>query len=170
MTAERLSANDSMTRALRPSLWLLALTSVHHAYGALAFHTPWRWHVAPVAVVTAVALMLAASLGRRTEGRAARTATAAFALLDLLLPGVGIGLFEGLYNHVLKNVLFFGGATTRTMNMLFPPPTYEWPHDVVFEATGIAQGALGLLVLWRWYTLVRNGKRGDRPATALQEH
>lgn len=166
MTAERLAAGDPTTRALRPSLWLLALTSVHHAYGALAFATPWRWHVVPVAIVAAGVLVAAASFARRTEGRAERIAMAVFALTDLLLPGLGIGVFEGLYNHALKNALYFGGASARLMTALFPPPTYEWPHDVFFEATGIAQGLLGVLVLWRWYVLVRaEARRGRLAAT-----
>ena len=166
MTAERLATGDLTSRALRPSLWLLALTSVHHAYGALAFDTPWRWHVVPVALIAAGLLVAAASFARRAERRAAKIALAHIAVAEFLLPGPGSGVFEGLYNHAVKNALYFGGAPAQLMATLFPPPTYEWPHDLFFEASGIAQGLLGALVLWRWYGLVRAGTWGNRPAAA----
>ena len=166
MTAERLATGDLTSRALRPSLWLLALTSVHHAYGALAFDTPWRWHVVPIALIAAGLLVAAASFARRAERRAARIAKAIVAGGGVLRAGRGLGGLVGRGNHAVKNALYFGGAPAQLMATLFPPPTYEWPHDLFFEASGIAQGLLGALVLWRWYGLVRAGTWGNRPAAA----
>lgn len=167
MIFERAVARDPLKRALRASLALLGLTSLHHAYGASAFATPWRWHVVPVAILAAAALIATGRLAHRGQGRHASIARAIFVLLDLLLPGLGIGVFEGVYNHALKNALFFGGASAQTMTALFPPPTYEWPHDWFFEGSGIAQGVLGLLVIWRWYRLVRTWYGGGLPRQAI---
>jgi hypothetical protein len=50
-----------------------------------------------------------------------------------------IGFFEGGYNHVLKDALYFGGASRELMQTLFPAPAYELPHSVLFEVTGVAQ-------------------------------
>src|SRR5688572_13903588 len=46
---------------------------------------------------------------------------------------------EGLYNHVIKNLVYFGGASEPLMVRLFPPPVYEMPDDVLFEITGMLQ-------------------------------
>jgi hypothetical protein len=59
--------------------------------------------------------------------------------LALAFPFAMIGLFEGGYNHVLKNVLYFGGATRDLLQALFPAPTYELPNNLLFELSGIAQ-------------------------------
>jgi hypothetical protein len=53
-----------------------------------------------------------------------------------------IGIFEGLYNHVLKNIFFFVSASKQTLQSLFPAPTYEMPNDLIFEITGGAQGLM----------------------------
>lgn len=44
-----------------------------------------------------------------------------------------IGAFEGLYHHVVKNVLYFGGASPALLAPLFPLPTYEMPNDAFFD-------------------------------------
>src|SRR5215813_352913 len=60
-----------------------------------------------------------------------------FTMTAMLIPVIGIGLFEGGYNHVLKDLLYFSGASDTLMTRLFPPPTYEMPGDAFFEITGI---------------------------------
>ena len=67
-----------------------------------------------------------------------------------LVPSIGmIGVFEGLYNHILKNAFFFAGASGNTLQLMFPPPTYEMPNDFLFEFTGVLQGfiAVPMIVL-----------------------
>ncbi len=53
-----------------------------------------------------------------------------------------IGLYEGVYNHLFKNLLFFAGVNGQTMASLFPPPMYEMPNDFLFELTGVLQALL----------------------------
>ena len=72
----------------------------------------------------------------------------------LVVPVALIGLFEGAYNHALKDAVYFAGASSTLMNRLFPPPTYELPDDVFFEATGVMQAVLGSITAWRLYRLV----------------
>ena len=71
-----------------------------------------------------------------------------FTAVVLVVPVALIGLFEGAYNHALKNALYFAGASSTLMNRLFPPPTYELPNDVFFEATGVMQAVLGGITAW----------------------
>lgn len=40
----------------------------------------------------------------------------------------------------LKNILFFSGTSTSTLQEMFPAPTYEMPNDLFFEVSGILQG------------------------------
>jgi hypothetical protein len=126
------------------ALAVLALTSVHHAYGAVVFDTPWRLHVLILVLPIAIAIVLALQLGRTgrnpsTAGLAMRVAAA----LILVVPVAAIGLYEGGYNHAVKVLVYvlFGEAAARDH---FPPPLYEMPSDVFFEVTGVAQFALAL--------------------------
>jgi hypothetical protein len=150
-------------RAGAAALALLALTSIHHAYGAFVFATPWRLHIIAIAVPVAIAIVIALRCGSVVSGR--RTGqfwTILAAVLILLIPVAAIGLYEGGYNHVFKNIVYFsrGEAVARA---LFPPPLYEMPHDVLFEATGIAQFPLSIVTALFALQLFRE------PASAVSE-
>lgn len=110
---------------------LLVLTSVHHAYGALLYHTAWRFHVVLIAMPMAAVIMLLARSGNSTLRAGA-------AALILVFPVLLIGIFEGGYNHLVKNIVYFAAGSARARAM-FPPPMYELPGDLLFEITGIAQ-------------------------------
>ncbi len=149
-------------RAGAGALALLVLTSIHHAYGAFAFTTPWRLRMLVIAVPAAIMIILALRCGAITSSRhVARFWTTLAALLILLLPVAAIGVYEGGYNHVVKNLIYFirGEAEARA---LFPPPVYEMPRDVLFEATGIAQLPLSIMTGFFALQLLREsaGTRG----------
>jgi len=134
-------------RAGAPALGVLLLTSIHHAYGAVIYHTLWRMHVAIVALPLAALLIFLL----RSENRAwLRVA----AILILLVPVIAIGMFEGGYNHVVKNVLYFA-AGPDVARSVFSGSAYEMPDDAFFEITGILQfflgawTAVGALKIWR---------------------
>lgn len=121
------------------SVILMCLTSVHHLYGAIAYHTSWRLHVLffsiPVLVVT---LLL---------NRAASRPPWVFWLywiITLLASIILIGIFEGLYNHVLKNILFFSDFPKSSMKKLYPQGAYEMPDNFFFEISGIMQGIIAI--------------------------
>ena len=128
-----------MLKAGASSIFVLVLTSIHHLYGALIYDTPWRMHVVyfsiPAAILIASFLFLAWRYRGKTFGR---TAAWLGVVLALVFPVGLIGIYEGGYNHLVKNILYFSGATDL-VNQLFPPPNYELPNDLFFELTGIAQ-------------------------------
>ena len=128
------------TPILDGALATLFLFAAHHAYGALHYETPWRMHGALLALPLGLLLWWssrAARLGSGTPaGEAARVTFLSLVVVTCIL---GVGLFEGLYNHVLKNVLFLGGAAPALLGRLFPPPLYELPDDLWFELSGVLQ-------------------------------
>ena len=143
-------------RNLSLSAWLIyVLTIIHHVYGAIAFDTPWRHHAAVLGLVGIGATRLFMWGATRWQTPALRQVATVLLLALTVVLAVGlIGVFEGGYNHAVKLLLFFGGAEPETMNRLFPPPTYEMPSDVFFEATGVMQflaalvAARASLALW----------------------
>jgi hypothetical protein len=146
-----------LNRVTRDAFGVLLLTSVHHAYGAYVYHTPWRLHVLLVALLVAAGMLGLLPLLRRPAGDArGRIAFWAFAAIVLIVPIGLIGLFEGGYNHAIKNALYFGGASAALMNRLFPPPTYELPNDAFFEVTGIAQVVWGVIAGSQLIALIRD--------------
>src|SRR3546814_15643418 len=53
----------------------------------------------------------------------------------ILVPSIAlIGVYEGIYNHLLKNILFFSGADRSLIASLFPAPKYEMPNDEIGRA------------------------------------
>lgn len=88
----------------------------------------------------------------------ARAARWLFNVVTALVPVGAIGIFEGGYNHLVKNVLFFGGVPPATFEQLFPPPVYEVPGDPWFEVTGVLQFALGLGAAVYLVRLVRESR------------
>jgi hypothetical protein len=148
---------ETLSRVTRYALAVLLLTSVHHAYGAYVYHTPWRLHAVFLSAFAAAAIISGLVVIRRNADEALREiAFWVFAALVLVIPTALIGLFEGAYNHALKNALYFAGATPTLMNRLFPAPTYELPNDVFFEVTGVMQAVLGSMTAWLLYRLVRS--------------
>jgi hypothetical protein len=140
---------------------VLLITSIHHAYGAYVYDTPWRYHAVFVAGVTAPLIVGAlAVLRSRPSGLLRTLAYGVFVLGSLGVSVLMFGLFEGLYNHVVKNVLYFGGASTGLMLRLFPPPSYELPNDVFFEITGILQVVPAALAAWYLYRMVTRRRKG----------
>jgi hypothetical protein len=159
-----------LTRVTRSALGILLLTSIHHAYGAYAYNTPWRLHVVIVsALVIAVMLPLRWAIGRASD-RLAGIAFWSFAAIVLVMPVGLIGGFEGVYNHAAKNMLYFGGASPSLMTRLFPPPTYELPNDLVFELTGTAQAIWGVIAGYQLLVLIRAHQRSARSAQGAASH
>ena len=84
--------------------------------------------------------------------------TLAIAAAAFVFPFAMIGLYEGGYNHVLKNVLYFGGASPELLAALFPPPAYELPDSALFEVSGIAQLAPAVPGIHQLYKLVSESR------------
>ncbi|HEX3252965.1 MAG TPA: hypothetical protein VHS05_26225 [Pyrinomonadaceae bacterium] len=140
---------DYEFRALWWAIALMALTTVHHLYGAVIYQTPWRHHAALVATGTVLVSVASFRIHRSMASqRTGQIAFWIFVILSMLIAVLGVGLFEGGYNHTLKNILYFTTHDAALMQRLFPPPTYEMPNDAFFEITGVLQFPLGLVTGW----------------------
>jgi hypothetical protein len=163
------------TRVAASAMGVLVLTSLHHAYGAWIYDTPWRYHAVAVSGVAAVAIVGSLILLRRVRAGLPRAlALGAFVLATLPVPILLFGAFEGLYNHVIKNILYFGGGSPALLARLFPPPQYEMPNDLIFEVSGIVQVVPALLGGWFMYRLLRptalRASAGRTPSAAAALH
>lgn len=130
------------------SLAGLILTIIHHAYGAYIYEAPFRLHVVlimvPVGLFLWVTLTMTKKYAHTWPGKTARWL---FLSVVIIVPLSLIGLFEGGYNHFLKNILFFSGIPEELFARLFPPPAYERPNDIFFEVTGTGQFVTGLMII-----------------------
>lgn len=145
----------------------LLLTAVHHLYGASVYNTPWRMQVAFVAAPGMIVIALSLFAATRYAGTTPGRVSAWLAIVVIaLVPIAAIGLFEGAYNHLLKNVLYFSGASRELMVRLFPPPTYEIPDNWFFEITGVLQFFVSLPTIYLSYLLWRTALRRATPTSA----
>jgi uncharacterized membrane protein YjdF len=113
-------------RTLTAAVGVIVLTVIHHLYGATLYDAPFRQHVAFGILPVLLVLILAYWVHRRSPLTSlGRVSLSVFMAVTLIVPVGMIGLFEGGYNHLVKNLLYFGGASRATLDQLFPPPAYE---------------------------------------------
>lgn len=146
-TARKATSMSVITTALS-----FLLTAIHHFYGAIRYDPPWRRDIILhpfIALLLCLALLYLYCRSRR------KIFLALYLFVSLVLFGLGIGIFEGFYNHLLKNIFYFTGMQADTWRSLFPAPTYELPNDFLFESTGIGQF---LLAIPQLYYLVQTFK------------
>jgi hypothetical protein len=126
---------------------LMGLTSIHHVYGAVIYKTPWRAHVLfisiPVITITIILTRLILRAGNGTQ----KFLLWLYWVIILCASVLLIGVFEGLYNHVLKNSLFFSGLPEAWMHKIFPSGVYEMPNNIFFEVTGVMQGVFAVFLI-----------------------
>lgn len=133
-------AGRVLSRAAVSAMAVLLLTIVHHGYGATIYDAAFRSHVVLVAIPLGILIGSLLYAGKRyATSRAARSCAWLAVALILLPLTVMLGLYEGGYNHLAKNVLFFAGGSPELMRTLYPGSLYEMPNDVAFEVTGVLQ-------------------------------
>ncbi len=140
------------TKANTYSHLIMILTSLHHLYGSIIYKTPWRSHVLFLSVPV---IFLVFILNRALRKKSRSYLFWANWTIILLASILFIGSYEGLYNHVLKNILFFSGLNTQCLQRIFPPGMYEMPNDVIFEVTGVAQGLLAIVLIRHFTKLTK---------------
>ena len=123
------------------------ISSGHHVYGALLYETPWRLVVSLWIPAFVVLVLSSLFLFWKHADRAVAIISAWVVLLLGAVFQGGFTMFECVYSHVLKIVLFFGGASESVLNRLYPAPAYHLPDNLLFELTGVAQIA-GLWAAW----------------------
>jgi hypothetical protein len=137
---------------LRPALLAvlgeLALTSIHHGYGAVIYAAPFRFQVVVISAVLAVLILGLAYVAANHRGSMlGGIAWWLNVLIIVAYPIVAIGLVEGGYNHIVKNVIYLLG-NRAVYDGMFPASAYELPTDWFFELTGIAQFPVGVAAAW----------------------
>ncbi len=130
---------------------LMLLTSIHHLYGAYLYDTPWRLHVLAFSIPV---IVLNWYTIKRFQGN--KIVFYVFLLTNFTISISLIGMVEGGYNHLVKNVLFYIGTSPDVMTRLFPPPTYVMPNDFIFEFTGILQALILIPLLYYFVRLIQS--------------
>ena len=136
------------------------VSSGHHWYGAIAYETPWRWIVSRWIPAVVAVVLLTLYLHWKHQATAVGRLAAWFVLVCGGFFWAGFTLFECGYSHVLKNILFYGGASRATLEFLFPAPAYHLPDNVIFEITGLLQ-LVGFWAAWMAYRVFK-----ERPIAA----
>jgi hypothetical protein len=146
------------------SVALAILTTIHHVYGAVIYNTPWRLHILMMSIPVIILTLI---LERQLRKTGVSSKCVRFWLLYFitLVPSLGfIGVFEGIYNHLLKNLMYFGGAGDGLLQTLFPAPTYEMPNDLLFEITGVMQGVIAIVLIKHMFSLTISFFKMRQPA------
>lgn len=130
----------AMKKVMVYNVLLMTITSLHHVYGAWRYETPWRLHVLMLSIPVIVVVGLLYRFIKK-EG-SPKFLFWIFWVITLLPSVLLIGMYEGAYNHLFKNIVYFAGAGRSTLDSLFQPGLYEMPNDFIFEFTGILQAVV----------------------------
>lgn len=130
----------------------LTLTIIHHVYGAYIYKDSFRLHVVFAALPVLAVLLLSYRTMLRSRSRVVRMISLTLFISSGALSAIGIGLYEGGYNHVVKNILYFTGTPVEILNRLYPS-IYELPNNFFFEFTGILQFVTGVFCFVYVYRL-----------------
>ena len=127
------------------SVGTMIMTLVHHVYGAIIYDEPFRLHVAVFSIPVLIVLVTTYVGYMRVPNCFFKNILfVVFVVVSVLFSVVAIGFYEGGYNHVVKNILYFGGISIDILDKIYPS-VYELPNDLFFELTGIAQFVTGLV-------------------------
>jgi hypothetical protein len=129
------------------------LTIAHFAHGARVYEDPSRYHVVAPALIAVALSLLVAGLYVRRPSRAVRAVLVAV----VGLPFVAMfGLYHGGWSHAAKLLAFAAGLSPERLESIFDSPDFALPNDVVFELTGVATFAVGLVVALLLVRLLRS--------------
>ncbi len=138
------------------SIAMMTVTSVHHIYGALIYNTPWRLHI----LIASFPMIICCVIWNKLAVKEKFNFLVWFlSALIFIFSICLIGGYEGIYNHLLKNILFFSGVNDSILLKLFPPPTYVMPNDFIFEVTGLLQAVIFFPNAFYFFRWVTRGKR-----------
>lgn len=134
------------------------ISSGHHWYGAVIYDTPWRvgvsyWILFIVLIIYSL-LYIHWKISEKIVGKIALWGF----FFGAVIFQAGFILFECVYSHVLKNILYFGGASQSLLNKMYPAPAYHLPDNLLFELTGLLQ-LVGFIAVWFAYLVFRDARR-----------
>ncbi|HEX7941449.1 MAG TPA: hypothetical protein VF488_06565, partial [Gemmatimonadaceae bacterium] len=64
MSLENSDPGRAERRARLAGAMVFVLTSIHHVYGAIRYHTPWRYHAAAVGAAAVIVMLGALRVSR----------------------------------------------------------------------------------------------------------
>lgn len=153
---EKQNSLNGLYRSLAWTTATFALTAFHHYYGSVVYGTPWRAHVVVTGGMVLLLCFLLSGLYRRYQKKLLLNI---YLIVALIVFGLLIGLFEGFYNHTVKDLLYFSGMKVASWRSLFPAPAYEVPDNIVFESTGVLQFPVGAAQLYSLYQVYKTNKQ-----------
>ncbi|WP_276369785.1 hypothetical protein [Chryseolinea sp. H1M3-3] len=121
---------------------LMLITSLHHVYGAMVYETPWRLHVLLLSIPVVILTTTIHWLVKNRAGKWKNHLSVINGLIILVFSIILIGAYEGVYNHAIKNIVFFSGIDDGILAKMFPSPKYVLPNNLLFESTGVMQAIL----------------------------
>ena len=121
---------------------LMIVTSIHHVYGAVVYHTPWRLHILMVSIPVIIFTLAGSKFLIKREFPGKNLLLWFYWSIILIFSIMLIGGYEGVYNHAVKNVFFFLGASEAIFDKMFPPSMYVMPNNFLFELTGVMQAVI----------------------------
>jgi len=135
-----------------------AVSSGHHVLGGFLYDTPWRLTVSFWIPALVLLIVSALFVYWRYKDQVVGQVAVWIVFFGGAVFQFGFTVFECIYSHILKNILFFGGIAQSTLLRLFPPPAYHLPDSLLFELTGIAQ-VVGLWAAWLAWRVFRTRQR-----------
>lgn len=145
----------TVAAAAASGLGVLAMTTIHHVYGAAIFETPWRLHIVFISIPVALVILGAIPLARmRNASFTSHVASWLFIGLIALFAVAAIGFYEGGYNHLLPNIQYTLGVEHPLRDGLYVPP-----DDLFFQLTGIAQFAVAVIAAWYLERLLQQARQ-----------
>jgi hypothetical protein len=148
-------SSRDMIKAGLVSAGLLMLTAGHHFYGGIIYHTDFRFHIAMFGAIGTLVVLGILLLVRMPSSQVVNwLAYWTLALFVAFAAGV-FGIWEGGYNHVLKNIIYFSNAR-HLMSKLYPPSFgFEMPGNVFFEVSGVLEFVCGLVAGYFFFRSLR---------------
>lgn len=118
----------------------MAMTSLHHVYGAIVYETPYRLHIVFVEVPFALVAVLLLWIAYERRGTSlGRTIAWIVGSAILIFPVAMIGVYEGGFNHTLRDFVYFVLGEDLARGLCGAAASCQSPDSFIFEATGIAQ-------------------------------
>jgi hypothetical protein len=157
---KRLAINNTIQRVVFSIVLTYVITALHHAYGAWLYDTPWRNHIVSQGVLWLLVCLVFLFVYKAWNQKWCYWV---FFVLSFFFFFGAIGMYEGMYNHLLKNLLYYGELPESMLLRLYPPPKYEMPNDLLFETTGILSFMSGVfsgyvMIQYSYFIILKRGK------------
>jgi len=155
MLKDRSQARKNVTRAAVGTAVAGLVSTAHHWYGAFIYDTPWRAVVSLWIPGFVILVVVALYIYWTKPGTKVGSVALRVFFLSAVVFQVGFTMFECVYSHVLKDILYFAGTPQELLLRLFPPPAYHLPDDFLFELSGLLQ-VFGFIAAWWAFQVIRD--------------